>query len=295
MIPVRGGLLPAGAAEAVGEAGGRALLVGEGTESAAARLDTGGGVTCIELGAFAPGAWAGALAPLLMSSRVILLPASPDGRDLAPRLAYLLGRPLLAGAISVAGDRVTLVRQGGRTLEERTAAGALVVTLIPGVRGHEPAAAAPRVETAAVLAVPGHDAEVLEVLPPDPSTADLSEAERIVAGGAGLGSAAAFEVLRRVAAAAGASHAGSRVAADLGWVAQERFIGTTGATVHPRLYLALGISGAVQHLTGLGTPEHLVAVNTDASAPIMAIADLALVTDARALLDELAVRLGAAG
>jgi electron transfer flavoprotein alpha subunit len=82
------------------------------------------------------------------------------------------------------------------------------------------------------------------------------------------------------------------VAADAGWVAPDRFIGTTGVAVDPRLYIALAISGAVQHVSGLGHPDHIVAVNTDASAPMMAMADLAVVTDARALLDELAERLG---
>ncbi len=74
------------------------------------------------------------------------------------------------------------------------------------------------------------------------------------------------------------------MAADAGWVPQGRFIGTTGVTVNPRLYLAFGISGAVQHVTGLGSPDHIIAVNTDASAPMMSMADLAIVTDETGLL-----------
>jgi electron transfer flavoprotein alpha subunit len=95
-----------------------------------------------------------------------------------------------------------------------------------------------------------------------------------------------------VAAALGASMGATRVVADLGWVAHERYIGTTGVAVDPDLYVALGISGAIQHVTGLGAPRHVVAVNTDPSCPMMAMADLALVTDAPALLEELARRLG---
>jgi len=87
----------------------------------------------------------------------------------------------------------------------------------------------------------------------------------------------------------------SRVAADMGWVPAERFIGTTGVAVQPELYIGLGISGAVQHVSGIGDPDHLVAVNTDASAPLMAMADLAVVTDAVGLLRELAARLGVDG
>jgi len=81
------------------------------------------------------------------------------------------------------------------------------------------------------------------------------------------------------------------VAADAGWVPTDRFIGTTGVTVDPDLYIGLGISGAVQHVAGIGHPRHLVAVNTDSSAPLMAMADVAIVTDAVALLRELAARL----
>ena len=76
-----------------------------------------------------------------------------------------------------------------------------------------------------------------------------------------------------------------------GWVPPDRFIGTTGVTVDPELYIGLGISGAVQHVAGIGHPRHLVAVNTDSSAPLMAMADVAIVTDAVSLLRELAARL----
>ncbi|MGH9074952.1 MAG: FAD-binding protein, partial [Acidimicrobiales bacterium] len=133
---------------------------------------------------------------------------------------------------------------------------------------------------------------VLEVLPPDPATMDLAEAGRIVAGGAGLGSAASFELLASVAAALGASAGATRVATDAGWMSGERQIGTTGVAVAPRLYVAIGISGAVQHVSGLGQPDHVVSVNLDPSCPMMALADLAIVTDGPALLAELAARLG---
>jgi len=115
-----------------------------------------------------------------------------------------------------------------------------------------------------------------------------------MAGGAGLRGPADFRLLARTAAAIGASMGATRVVADLGWVAHERYIGTTGVAVDPDLYVALGISGAIQHVTGLGAPRHVVAVNTDPSCPMMAMADLALVTDAPGLLEALALRLGAA-
>jgi electron transfer flavoprotein alpha subunit len=116
---------------------------------------------------------------------------------------------------------------------------------------------------------------------------DLTEARRIVAGGAGLESAARFELLERIATELGASMGATRVVTDKGWVAHERQIGTTGIVVDPRLYLAFGISGAVQHTSGLGTPDHIVSVNTDATCPMMQLADLAIVADANAVLDAL--------
>jgi electron transfer flavoprotein alpha subunit len=291
VVVVRGGELPLGADEAVADADGVALVVGEQTAAAAAQFQVATTeVRCAELGPFAAGAWAAVIAPGVKSHDVVILPASPDGRDLAPRIAHLLGRPLLASAVEITPDRVIVVRQGGLVAEEHILAGPIVATLEPGVRGIETGPQAPPTMIELVTAG-GHDATVDTVLPPDPQTMDLSEATRIVAGGAGLGGPEPFDTLRRVAAAIGAAWGASRVAADAGWVPSGRFIGTTGVTVNPRLYLALGISGAVQHVTGLGSPDHIIAVNVDASAPMMSMADMAIVTDARVLLGELADRL----
>lgn len=292
VIPVRGGELPLGADETVAEAGGVCIVVGEDTKVAAADLQTARQATCVELGPFAPGTWAASLTPHLAAQAVIMLPASPDGRDLAPRLAHALDRPLLAGAIEISPTRVILVRQGGLVAEEHHTDGPFVATLEPGVRGVEPGGHPLAVDTLTIECLKAHDATVLDVLAPDPETMDLAEAQRIVAGGAGLGGPEPFVLLRTVAAALGASWGASRVAADAGWVPQDRFIGTTGVTIDARLYIALGISGAVQHVTGLGNPDHIVAVNVDASAPMMAMADVAIVADARDVLAYLAERLG---
>ncbi|MGI8661993.1 MAG: mycofactocin-associated electron transfer flavoprotein alpha subunit [Acidimicrobiales bacterium] len=293
VVPVRDGVLPVGSDEAVAEAGGSAIVVGSQAEVAAAQLRTATEVRTAELGAFAAGAWANALAPLLRELDVVVLPASPDGRDLAPRIAHSLGRPLLAGATAITPERVVVVRRGGLVAEEHVVDGPIVATLVPGVRGVDAATATAVVRTALALTLDSTivDGEQLEVLPPDPATVDLSEAARIMSGGAGLGGPEPFALLERVALALGASYGASRVAADVGWAPQDRFIGTTGVMVNPSLYVAFGISGAVQHVTGLGDPDHIIAVNTDGSAPMMAMADLAIVTDASALLDALADRL----
>jgi electron transfer flavoprotein alpha subunit len=294
VVPVRAGVLPAGAQETVAEAHGVVLLAGSGTRRAAADLGVDAvSIGTAELGDPAFGAWAAALAPVVAPYEVVLLPASPDGRDLAPRLAAALDRPLLAGAVEYRDGDVRLSRYGGLVTEHVTVDGPVVATLQPGVRGVEPARRDPPVpQDVDVPLERGHDATVLDVSPPDPGTMDLAESRRIFAGGAGLRGPADFALLSRVAAALGASMGATRVVADIGWVEHERYIGTTGVVVDPDLYVALGISGAIQHVTGLGNPEHVVAVNTDPSCPMMAMADLALVTDAPALLEELARRLG---
>ena len=294
VVPVRATVLPAGAEETIAEAGGLVLLAGSGTAEAAAGLAVDAvSVRTAEIGDPAFGGWAAALAPALAPYRAVLLPASADGRDLAPRLAAAMDRPLLAGATEYRDEEVRLARCGGLLTEHVTADGPVVITLQPGVRGTEPRRhELPAPQPVAVTLVTRHDATVLEVCPPDPGTMDLAESKRIVAGGAGLRGPADFRLLGRVAAAMGATMGATRVVADLGWVAHERYIGTTGVAVDPDLYLALGISGAIQHVTGLGTPRHVVAVNTDPSCPMMAMADLALVTDAPALLEALARRLG---
>ena len=125
------------------------------------------------------------------------------------------------------------------------------------------------------------------MLEPDAATIDLAEAPRIVGGGAGLDGAARFEQLARLGEVLGASVGATRVITDRGWIGHERQIGTTGVVVDPDLYVAFGISGAVQHTSGLGQPQHIISVNTDPHCPMMQLADLAVVADANLVLDEL--------
>ena len=301
IVPVRHGTLPVGGEEAIDECEGRVLLVGSGVLDAVQHLQVAtSDVSALELGRFAPAGWADVLCQRLADEDVLVLPASPDGRDLAPRLAQRLDRPLLAGAVCVGPTGATVARLGGRQLRDLRVDGPFVATLQPGVRGvvavpseSQERAAAAAVERVADMAA-GTDPAVVAELAADPATMDLAEAPRIMAGGAGLGSADAFVQLASVATAVGASMGGTRVVMDLGWIPFERQIGTTGVIVDPDLYVAFGISGAVQHSAGLGTPEHVISVNTDPHCPMMALADLAIVADAPATLDELARLLGRA-
>jgi len=301
VIPVRDGVLPLGGDETVAEAGGAAIVVGTGTAHVPAGLaGIATTITLVELPAYGPNAAADAVSIALSSppfaGASLLLPSSPDGRDLAPLLAYRLDVPLLAGAVEVHVNGARLLREGGNMMEDVLVDGPFTATLQPGVRAAHPDAERQAVVTtltAPATAPHEVDPTVIEITPPDPATMDLAEAPRIVGGGAGLGSAETMAELGRVSEALGCSLGATRVVTDWGWAPFERQIGTTGVAVHPELYLAFGISGAVQHTAGLGNPTHIIAVNTDGSCPMMSMADLAIVTDGPALVTALAHRLDA--
>jgi electron transfer flavoprotein alpha subunit len=299
VVVVRDGQLPSGGDETVAECSGRAVLIGSGTEAAATDL-TGVAteVIVLEVGDFHPGAWATALAPLLHHEPAVVLPGSPDGRDLAPRLAALLHRPLYAGAISVTPHRVELTRKSSTEIHQTHPGPEFVATMQPGVRGVAvvPNAAAPTVTDATPTHLPREhvrDAAVTAVLPPDPATVDLAEAPRIIGGGAGLDGEARMGQLAAIGTVIGASMGATRVITDRGWVPHQRQIGTTGVVVDPELYLAFGVSGAVQHTSGLGAPNHIISVNIDGHCPMMQLADLAIVADANETLDHLVALLDA--
>ena len=302
VVVVRDGQLPAGAAETAAEAGGAVLVVGSGTGKAADALDAASRIWLLEAPSAGPAALASTLAPALATVDMILLPASPDGRDLAPRLAAILGRPLLAGAVRCAPGEVEVTRLEDRLSVRVAVDGPVLVTLLPGHRGTPDPVEGSKPPQVNVLSLTvardtNRDAESVEVLQPEPGVVDLAEARRIVGGGAGLvpadaDGAAVMRLLADVGTALGASAGATRVVTDAGWMSYDRQIGTTGVSVSPELYIAFGISGAAQHIGGLGAPDHVVSVNTDPSCPMTAMADLGIVADAPAVLSELARRLG---
>jgi electron transfer flavoprotein alpha subunit len=296
VIVVRDAALPAGADETISECGGRVMLVGSGTGAAAHNVEhVAAEATTIEVGDFKPSAWAAALASHLADEPIVVMPASPDGRDLAPRLAAQLQRPLFAMCIGVSPSRIDLVRHAGSELHSFEPPAAFVATLQPGVRGVDHLEAAMIVRDVVTDVPTGNDPMIEQLLPPDAATIDLAEADRIVAGGAGLDDSRRFEQLATLGAAIRASVGATRVITDRGWVGHERQIGTTGVIVDPQLYIAFGISGAVQHTTGLGQPDHIISVNTDPHCPMMQLADIAVIADANAVLDELLQQIGTIG
>lgn len=330
VVPVRDGELVTGSEEAIAEAGGVAVVVGDQAATAAGTIAAraaarGAASQCrelrvLELGAFRPARWAVALEPHVRDSGVVILPASPDGRDVAPRLAAALGWPLLAGAVGVTPQGASLARRQGRQIARLAVEGPFVATLLPGARstiiGDLPGGvtdarahanndspqelepdtsrgdSAPTVIQLEVsMTADTADPELLEVMAADPAVMDLAEAGRILAAGAGIGGPEQLATLQLVAARLGASVGATRVVTDAGWLDHDRQIGTTGVSVRPRCYVAFGVSGAAQHVGGLGTPLHVISVNVDRSCPMMAMADLALVSDARDVIDVLARRL----
>jgi electron transfer flavoprotein alpha subunit len=292
VIPVRDGVAPAGADETVCEASGQVLVIGSGTSQA---LEGLGGVANNLWLAEADVNAAQIIAAITQIGRLndsIILPATPDGRDLAPHLAHGLKRSLYAGAISITDNKVSVSRHGGLSIADYQPTSPFIATLQIGIRGIDVVATAPQTTTVDIAATspsfPATSVISLAVMPPDASTMDLAEAPRIIGGGAGLESGERFVQLQNVATALDASMGVTRVITDRGWAEHERQIGTTGVVVDPDLYIAFGISGAVQHTSGLGQPEHIISVNTDAHCPMMQMADLAIVADANAVLEELA-------
>ncbi len=318
VIVVRDGVLPAGYDETICEAGRNALLVGSRVHDTLAEVEKVATRTwMLELDP--ADATAGDLARAIAEcldhiagssmapadlGHAVILPASPDGRDLAPHLAFVLDRPFHAGAVSIRSDSVAVSRHGGLHLVDVQLRSPFVATLQIGIRGSEPrdesrdgahivddVTSAVSARTARVAESVHHSVlhSVLhvDVQPPDASTMDLAEAPRIVGGGAGLTDADAFDQLQRIAARLGASMGVTRVITDRGWAEHNRQIGTTGIVVDPDLYISFGISGAVQHTSGLGHPNHIISVNTDAHCPMMQISDVAIVSDANDVLDAL--------
>ena len=295
VVPIRGGRLPAGGAEVASEYGTNGvLLIGAGTATAAKQLNgVIERVQCAEVGAFRADAWSAAVSAHV-NDHVIVLPGCPDGRDLAPRIAAASSRRYFGSCADVRGHgdffEVQMARWGGLAMESVRTSGPCVVTVMPGLHSPGSVESSIVIENATLNLPARNDAEFVEEREPDAATMDLAEAKKIFGGGAGLADENTFARLGSVAAKLGSSLGATRVVTDRGWVGHSRQIGTTGVVVDPALYVAFGVSGAVQHTSGLGQPEHIISVNTDPHCPMMQLADLAIVCDANEVVAELEKR-----
>ena len=242
-----------------------------------------------------PGPWssvATAVAALTgHAPRLVLAPGDCMGREWASLLAARLGWKLVSPAlrVQVRGDgfEVTGLDRGGRlartirVARDETA----VVTMRPGVAEALKADPAREGKAASIDVVSRPEStKRLRFVPADPAIVDIRFAERLVAGGRGVGGREGFDRLRRFAARIQAGVAASRMAVDLGWIESDRQVGQTGKTVSPGLYVACGISGASHHLEGMSQAEHIVAINSDPEAPIFRVAHLGLVADLHEVL-----------
>ena len=226
------------------------------------------------------------------SPAYVLTGASPDGRDVAGHLSAILGWGVLVNAMAVTWEDGPVVEMsifGGRQLTTSTfTADHGIVTVRPNAVTAEASATPGSVDWPALPAVSEGTSSSLPPLATvvlrdhvaaEGTVASIEEARIIVAGGRGVGGSEGFALVREIADALGGAVGATRAAVDSGWIPYGQQIGQTGKTVKPALYLALGISGAIQHKVGMQTAETIVAVNRDADAPIAEFADLFVLGD----------------
>jgi electron transfer flavoprotein alpha subunit len=275
------------------------VVVGSGGEGLASELGAHGADTVhlfeqAELAAYATEPYARAVAQVVAAEKpaVVLVPFTSMGRDLAPRVAARVG----AGLVS---DCVALTVKDGRLQARRPMYAGKVyatlrwegepqmATLRPNVfaLGTEDAARRPEVKKETVDTTAR--AKVTAVHATASGKVELTEAQIIVSGGRGLKGPENFHLVESLAGAMGAAVGASRAVVDAGWVDHQYQVGQTGKTVSPSLYVACGISGAIQHLAGMSSSKYIVAINKDADAPIFKVANYGVVGDLFELLPKL--------
>lgn len=244
-------------------------------------------LTNAAFGLYAPEGYARAIAERVKSGTygAVTFAASATGKDLAPRVAARLGRPLAQDVtdVGVQGGAVTVTRPvyaGKALLKLKITGTPAMISLRPSVFTPVERPKAATQETAPVESPAGR-VVVKQIKAAEAGTLDVAEAPIIVSGGRGLKEPANFKVLEELAAAfAGRAAVGaSRAVVDAGWRPHAEQVGQTGKTVSPTLYVAVGISGAIQHLAGMRTSKVIVAINKDKDAPIFKVADYGIVGD----------------
>ncbi|GAB3661442.1 electron transfer flavoprotein subunit alpha/FixB family protein [Streptomyces sparsus] len=229
-----------------------------------------------------------------VSPVAVLVPSSADGKEIAARLALRIGSGVITDAVDLeAGDDGPVATQSvfaaAFTTRSRVSRGTPVITVKPNSAAPEAAQAAGTVEQLSVSF--GDQASGTKVVSRTPRAAtgrpELTEAAIVVSGGRGVNGAENFHVVESLADSLGAAVGASRAAVDAGWYPHASQVGQTGKSVSPQLYVAAGISGAIQHRAGMQTSKTIVAVNKDAEAPIFDLVDYGVVGDLFEVLPQL--------
>lgn len=216
------------------------------------------------------------------SPAAVLMPATADGKEIAGRLAARIGSGVLSDVVEIksGGTAVHSIFGGAFTVEAKVNAEVPVITVRPGAID---AAPSPGAGEQVAVEVPAPAPNAARITARQPAVAgdrpELAEASIVVAGGRGVGSAEKFSVVEELADSMGGAVGASRAAVDSGYYPGQFQVGQTGKTVSPQLYIALGISGAIQHRAGMQTSKTIVAINKDEEAPIFEISDYGVVGD----------------
>lgn len=245
---------------------------------------------------------------------IMLFGASSIGRDVAPRVASRVKTGLVADTtgLRMAKTEEEFAKEAAMGCEDPTRAllmtrpafgGNLMATLMcprtkpqmatvrPGVMKRidkDTSRTGELVKFDVAFTAEDMNIEILEAVKSEKKSVDLTEAKLIVSGGRGLGGPQGFDLVRDVADALGAEVGSSRAAVDAGWIEKDRQVGQTGKTVRPDLYLACGISGAIQHVAGMEGSEVVISINKNDTAPIFEVSDLGIVADVKVILPKLA-------
>ena len=266
------------------------MVLGAGAAAAAQQLAAYGAETVYvseaeELDGYLTGPKAAVLAQLVAdrAPAAVLLPSNAEGKEVAARLAIKTGSGLITDAVGVRPDLVAEqpVFGGSVVVQSTVATGTPIITVRANSTAPSEAPAAGTVEQVSATFSPADlGARIVESVVEDKGgRPDLGDAAIVVSGGRGVGAAEGFGVVEQLADTLGAAVGASRAATDAGWYPHQNQVGQTGRTVSPQLYIAVGISGAIQHRAGMQTSKTIVAVNKDAEAPIFELADFGLVGD----------------
>jgi electron transfer flavoprotein alpha subunit len=231
------------------------------------------------------------------SPALVLVAGNAQGKEVAGRLAVKIDSGVLTDAVDVVpGDDGPVAEQsvfGGATIvHSRVRRGTPIVAMRPNAVAPEPAAGDAAIEEVSLSAEATGAKVTNRVVAERGERPDLTEASIVVSGGRGTGGAEGFGVIEQLADALGAAVGASRAVTDAGWYPHQFQVGQTGKTVSPQLYMAIGISGAIQHRAGMQTSKTIIAVNKDPEAPIFELADFGVVGDLFKVVPQLLEEIG---